>query len=197
MTSAVNRIPAASIITQSFSDQVAEELRRVTVQIFGSAGYRGAGVVWSGDGLIVTNTHVVNGNSMVRLYDGRTRRAELVRKDRNADLALLRIPLAGIESASLRDSRSLRTGEMVVAVGHPMGETGAVSLGIVHAPSPGATIEADIRLAPGNSGGPLADAREHVVGINCMVANGIGIAISTAAIDRFLQGNSVAWERAR
>jgi serine protease Do len=133
---------------------------------------------------------------MARLYDGRTCRAELVRKDRNADLALLRIPVSGIESAKLRDSRSLRTGEMVVAVGHPMGEPGAVILGIVHTASPGPLIETEIRLAPGNSGGPLADATGRIVGVNCMVANGMGIAISTAAIQQFLRGNSGAAERA-
>ena len=192
----VNRVAPASITTESLCDLVAEALRQVTVQIFGTAGNHGAGVVWSSNGLIVTNAHVVSGTSMVRLHDGRTCRAELVRKSRNADLAVLRIPVVGIECAKLRDSRTLRTGEVVVAVGHPMGEAGAVSLGIVLTASPGALIEADIRLAPGNSGGPLADAVGHVVGINCMVANGMGIAISTAAIQRFLQGSSTAVERA-
>ena len=195
MASSVNRVVPASITTESLWDQVAEALRRVTVQIFGRAGNHGAGVVWSSDGLIVTNAHVVNGTSMVRLHDGRTCRAELVRKDRNADLAVLRIPVVGIECAKLRDSQSLRTGEVVVAVGHPMGEAGAVSLGIVHRAAPGTLIEADIRLAPGNSGGPLADAAGHVVGINCMVANGMGIAISTAAIQRFLEVSPAAAER--
>src|SRR6266852_2014148 len=173
----MNQIVPTSITTESLWDQVAEALRRVTVQIFGPAGNHGAGVVWSSDGLIVTNAHVVNGSSMVRFHGGRTCPAELVRKNRNADLAVLSIPLVGIDCAKLRDSRTLRACEVVVAVGHPMGETGAVSLGIVHTASPGTLIEADIRLAPGNSGGPLADATGHVVGINCMVASGMGIAI--------------------
>lgn len=124
---------------------------------------------------------------MIRLQDGRTCRAELLRRDRDTDLAALRIPVHGIEHARLRDSRTLRTGEVVVAVGHPMGEAGAVSFGIVHAASRGPWIEADIRLAPGNSGGPLAEASGNVVGINCMVRNGMGVAISTAAIERFLR----------
>lgn len=197
MASTVNRFLPASITSESLSDQVVEALRQVTVQIFGPTGNRGAGVIWSSDGVIVTNAHVVNGTSMVRLYDGRTCRAELVRKDRDADLALLRISVGGIESAKLRNSRTLRSGEVVLAVGHPMGEAGAVSFGIVHRASPGALIEADIRLAPGNSGGPLADALGDVVGINCMVANRMGVAISTAAIQQFLEGKSGAWERAR
>lgn len=197
MASAVNRFLPASITFESRTDQVVEALRQVTVQIFGPTGNCGAGVIWSSDGLIITNAHVVNGASMVRLYDGRTFGAEVVRKDRDTDLALLRISVLGIKSAKLRNMRSLRTGEMVIAVGHPMGETGAVSFGIVHRASPGALIEADIRLGPGNSGGPLADASGHVVGINCMVANGMGVAISTAAIQQFLKGNSAEWKRAR
>ena len=195
MASAVNRVVAESITTESFGVQVAEALRRVTVQIFGPAGNHGAGVVWSSDGLIVTTAHVVNGASMVRLHDGRTCRAELVRKDRNADLAVLRIPVVGIECAQLRESQTLRTGEVVLAVGHPLGEAGAVSLGIVHRAATASLIEADIRLSPGNSGGPLADAAGQVVGINCMVANGMGIAISTVAIQRFLEVNPAAAER--
>jgi serine protease Do len=68
-----------------------------------------------------------------------------------------------------------------------MGEAGAVSAGIVHTSSPGAWIQTDARLAPGNSGGPLADSAGRVVGINSMVVNGMGIAISTAAVQRFLR----------
>jgi serine protease Do len=192
----MNRVVAPSITTEGLWQQVAEALQRVTVQVVGPAGNHGAGVVWSSDGVIVTNAHVVGGTSIVRLHDGRTYRAELVPKDRKADLAMLRIPGVGIECAKLRDSRTLRTGEVLVAVGHPLGETGAVSLGIVHTASSGSLIEADIRLEPGNSGGPLADVEGHVVGINCMVANGMGIAISTEAIQRFLQGRSAPVERA-
>ena len=196
MASAVNRVVRESITTESLGDQLSEALQRVTVQIFGPAGNHGAGVVWSGDGLIVTTAHVVHGTSMVRLHDGRTCRAELLRMDRNADLAVLRIPVGEIECAKLRESQTLRTGEVVMAVGHPMGEAGAVSLGIVHRAAPGSLIEADIRLAPGNSGGPLADAAGYVVGINCMVANGMGVAISTAAVQRFLEASPAAAERA-
>src|ERR1700757_4549480 len=192
MTGTVNRVAPPGIFTESLWDGLAEALRRVTVQISGPAGDHGAGVVWSSDGLIVTNAHVLNGTSMIRLHDGRTCRAELVGMSRRSDLAVLHIPVSGMESAKLRDSRTLRAGEMVVAVGHPMGEAGAISLGIIHAASPGHLIEADIRLAPGNSGGPLADAAGKVVGINCMVANGMGVAISTAAIQRFLQRSLAA-----
>jgi serine protease Do len=78
---------------------------------------------------------------------------------------------------------------MVIAVGHPMGEAGAISYGIVHAVPAGKLIETDIRLAPGNSGGPLADVTGRVVGINCMVVNRMGIAVSSACAAEFLQSN--------
>lgn len=123
---------------------------------------------------------------MIRLEDGRRCRAELVARDHRLDLAILRIPVSALESAKRRHS-TLRTGEVVVAVGHPPGEAGAVSFGIVHAAPRGHLIEADIRLLPGNSGGPLADASGRVVGLNFMVANGLAVAVSTAAIERFLK----------
>jgi serine protease Do len=76
---------------------------------------------------------------------------------------------------------------MVMAIGHPIGEAGAVSIGIVHGASRGHLIEADIRLLPRDSGGPLADVSGRVVSINSMVANGTGVATSTAAVEQFLE----------
>lgn len=194
MASAVNRVAPPGIISKCAWDDLAQSLRRVTVQIFGHAGHHGAGTVLRSDGVIVTNAHVVNGFSMVRLQDGRSCHAAFVAGDRRLDLAVLRIPLRGLESAQRRDSSSLRAGEVVVAIGHPLGETGAVSFGIVHAAPLGDLVEADIRLWPGNSGGPLADASGRIVGINCMVANGMGVAVSTAAIQRFLRQHAAAVE---
>jgi len=124
---------------------------------------------------------------MVRLHDGHTFHAELVQRHQPADLAALRIPVGGLQGPELRDSQTLRPGEMVIAVGHPMGALGAVSTGIVHAASAGTWVQADIRLAPGNSGGPLADAAGRVVGINSRVANGMGVAVSTGAVLQFLR----------
>jgi serine protease Do len=90
---------------------------------------------------------------------------------------------------TIRDAHTLRTGEVVIAVGNPMGEPGAVSVGIVHrAPKIGESlIGADVKLAPGNSGGPLADAEGRIVGINTMVAYGLGCAITSNAIAEFLR----------
>jgi serine protease Do len=196
MAGAVNRVFPESISSGSGASAVMERLRRVTVQILGRDGGRGAGVVWTADGLIVTNAHVADGSAMVRLHDGRIVRAELVGRHPPADLAALRIPLRGLAFAELRESQTLRPGELVIAIGHPREASEALSMGIVHAASADAWVEADIRLAPGNSGGPLADAAGRVVGINSMVANGMGIAVSTAAIREFLWRGSAATEGA-
>jgi serine protease Do len=91
--------------------------------------------------------------------------------------------------AAVGDARALRTGEIVVALGHPFGVPGALSLGIVHAVPNGddSWLRADIRLAPGNSGGPLAALDGAVVGINCMIARGLGIAIPSHVAGRFVR----------
>lgn len=183
----MNRVTASCIPSESLWSGVAENLKRVTVQIVGPEGSRGAGVVWSAEGLILTNAHVVRRPATVRLYDGCTLPAEIEARDPEHDLAALRVRADGMAFATVRDSRTLRTGEMVIAVGHPFGDADAVSVGLVHGAAAGASVETDVRLLPGNSGGPLADAAGRVVGINCMVADGIGVAVSTAAIAEFLR----------
>jgi serine protease Do len=90
--------------------------------------------------------------------------------------------------AKWRDARTLRAGELVLAVGNPMGITGASSVGVL-ASQPADDelfVRADIRLQPGNSGGPLADAEGRVIGINSMVVNGMGIAVSSNTVEGFL-----------
>lgn len=186
MARALNRVSTASITSESLWSEVADRLRRVTVRIVGRES-NGAGIVWNTEGLIVTNAHVVNEVALIRLHDRRVFDAELILRDRTRDLAALRIRARALECAELRDSATLRPGELVIAVGHPMGATGAISTGIVHSTSPGAWIQTDARLAPGNSGGPLADSAGRVVGINCMVVDGMGVAISTTTVQQFLR----------
>ena len=96
------------------------------------------------------------GSSRVRVFDGRCWHTELVRRDRERDLVMLCIPVPGIGSANVHDSRTQRAGEMVIAVGHPLGEAAAISYGIVLAVPAGKLIEADIRPVPGDSGRPVA-----------------------------------------
>lgn len=186
MSGVANRVSTGSISSGDGWLGVAEDLCRVTVEILSRDGRRGAGVIWTSDGLVVTNAHVANGPAVIRFHDGFSVPAELVGRYPQGDLAALRADLQGLPVIKRRDSRTLRPGELVIAVGFPSGIDRAVSVGIVHAASEGPWIEADIRLAPGNSGGPLADAQGRVSGINAMVMSGMGIAVSTVAIQRFL-----------
>jgi serine protease Do len=148
--------------------------------------------VWRSDGLIVTNAHVAQRGATVVLADGRVFDAELVRWDPERDLAALRIAASALPAAQVGDAETLRVGEMVFAVGNPLGLTGALTAGMIHAIGPRHEprprwIQADLRLAPGNSGGPLADARGHVVGVNAMVAGGLALAVPSSTVERFLR----------
>ena len=92
----------------------------------------------------------------------------------------------GLEAATAGDSAALRPGELVIAVGNPLGFAGALSTGIVH--SSGARwIHADVQLAPGNSGGPLANAHGQVIGVNTAIVNGLGAAVPSKVALDFLQ----------
>jgi serine protease Do len=127
----------------------------------------------------------------VGLADGRIFKAELIHRDPRYDLAGLQIAASAMPSAEPRNASSLRTGELVLAVGNPAEATGAFTVGVVSArPKPtDVLVRADIRLAPGNSGGPLADARGRVVGINSMIMGGFGIAVTSSAVERFIAGD--------
>jgi serine protease Do len=172
--------------------EIAERLARVTVHVRAGGRSAGAGVVWLRGGLIVTNAHVAAGpRAEVVLPDGRALPARVIARDPGRDLAALTVAADELDAALRADARGLRAGELVVAVGHPLGVAYASSLGVVHrAPSgargPGGWLHADIRLAPGNSGGPLADASGRVVGINAMIVGGLGIAVPTHLVEAFV-----------
>jgi len=177
---------------------LAERLRRVTVRLqIGGAG-EGCGIVWRPDGLVVTNAHVARGRTArVRLEDGATVEGRVLARDPSVDLAVLAIAARDLTAASLGDTAALRPGELVVALGHPLGVANAVSLGVVHevVREPDGTprwIAADLRLAPGNSGGPLAGADGRIVGINTLVAGGLGYALPVPLIARFLRRAGLA-----
>jgi serine protease Do len=170
-------------------------LRQITVQVRTAGTGAGSGIVWRPDGLIVTNAHVARGpRAVVELWDGRTFEARVTARDPRRDLATLQVPAAGLPAATPGDPRALRVGDLVLAMGNPLGVTGALAVGIVHAVEGrnGADgraprwIRADVRLAPGNSGGPLADARGRVVGVNTLIAGGLGCAVPTTTVERFL-----------
>lgn len=175
--------------------EIAEKLRRSTVHISDGRHGHGSGVIVKPEGVIITNAHVAPFSPMeVELWDGRRVQAVLSMRDAARDVAVLRVPLSELPAAPFADSDQLRVGELVIAVGNPLGFTGALTTGVVHAVGrvpglgPRQWIQADVRFAPGNSGGPLANARGHIVGINTMVAGGVGLAIPSNAVSRLLRG---------
>jgi serine protease Do len=158
----------------------------------------GAGVIWDEDGLVVTNYHVIRGSTpRISLLDGRERKAEVIARARQLDLALLKIEMPADQAAvSAADSRQLRIGQFVLALGHPWGQIASLSAGIIS--SLGSiklgwrgrkvpVIRTDARLAPGNSGGPLLDAGGRVIGINSMIMGGdLGVAIPSHVVADFI-----------
>ncbi|MFN6541392.1 MAG: S1C family serine protease, partial [Nostoc sp. EkiNYC01] len=165
-------------------------LRLHTVKVkSGSLGV-GSGVIWQSDGLIITNAHVATSNrATVELADGRVFDAVRTQFDPQQDLAALKIVVTDLTAATIGNSEALRVGELVLAVGNPFADSGAVTTGIIYANNQRAVM-ADLQLYPGNSGGPLADCLGQIVGINTMIVNGLAVAVKSNTVERFLQGNS-------
>ena len=181
--------------------EVAEKLRRSTVQVLSgnqARGGSGSGIIWDANGTVITNAHVARDEQVrVELWDGRSLSAEVVARDAYADLVKLRLRTSNLCAATWRESTSLRAGELSVAVGNPLGFVGALTTGVIHGAGPvrglgrRSWVHAAIRLAPGNSGGPLADAAGRVIGVNTMVvAGGLALAIPSESVVRFLEQGS-------
>ena len=172
-------------------DGLAALVRGYTVQIASRNGTAlGSGVVWHPDGLVVTNAHVVRDPRPVLSVGGAGEfEGRVVAHDARRDLALISIDAAGLVAAPVGDAESLRAGSLVLALGHPLGV--ALTLGVVHAVTTTRGmpryIAADVRLAPGNSGGPLVDTSGRVVGINAMIVGGLGVAIAITVVRAFLR----------
>jgi serine protease Do len=181
--------------------EIAEQLRRSTVLIHSGGRGSGSGVIWSSDGFLVTNAHVVHGaRPTVQLWDGREFEATTQSRDPRRDLAQLRINATNLPAATPGDSARVRPGELAIAIGNPMGFVGALATGVIHGVGPirrmgwQSWVQAAVRLAPGNSGGPLADARGRIVGINTMVAGRLALAIPSNDVQDFLSTGPVdAW----
>src|SRR5206468_9301650 len=163
----------------------------------------GSGFVWSSDGIIVTNNHVVEGASRitVNFQDGTQLPAKLIGVDPDSDVAVLRVDAKGLAAAPIGASSDLMIGESVIAVGNPFGLSGSVTTGVVSAlgrsvPSKeeGRTftdfIQTDASINPGNSGGPLLNIEGKVIGINVAIyanAQGIGFAIPVDRARKVIQ----------
>jgi serine protease Do len=149
----------------------------------------------------VTNAHVARGSRLqVELWDGRQFDAKIAARDPRRDLASVQIDASDLAAVAVADSSAIRPGELALAVGNPLGFLGALSTGVVHAVGPvrgiglQSWVQSDLRLAPGNSGGPLASARGEVIGINTMVAGRLALAIPSNSVASFLSaGSSDGW----
>ncbi len=172
----------------------------------------GSGVIIDESGYILTNNHVVEGATTlkVRLHDDRELRAELVGTDPKTDIAVIRVRAEGLRAAPLHTASDLRVGQWVLAVGSPFGLSRTVTVGIVSAVGRGSMgitdygdfIQTDAAINRGNSGGPLIDLRGRVVGINTAIfspnggSSGIGFSIP-ASMARAVKDQLIASGRVR
>jgi serine protease Do len=169
-------------------------LRETVVEVRSGETGSGTGVVWGGAGLVVTNAHCAPRGALLEVdVTGRWREARVIAYHPRHDLALLATPSVSGPLLEIRDAESLRPGELVFAHGHPLGVRDALAMGVVHAIARDERtnyprwIVADVRLAPGNSGGPLVDAEGRLVGINSMVVNSLGVAVPATLVQRFVE----------
>jgi serine protease Do len=172
---------------------LSEMLRRAVVEVRSGDSGSGTGIIWGGAGLVVTNAHCVQRGAPLQVGgDGKWREADALAYHPHHDLALLAAPSISGPLLEIRDPESLRPGELVFAHGHPLGVHDALAMGVLHAVArdkrgDARWIVADVRLAPGNSGGPLVDSEGRLVGINCMVVNGLGVAVPAGLVQRFVE----------
>jgi len=205
-------LDAYSQVVTTVAARVLPSVAALAVRTGRGAG-AGSGVVFTADGFLLTSAHVVTGatGGTVQFADGQEARFDVVGTDPLADLAVLRTRATGAVPATLGDADTLRIGQLVVAVGNPMGLAGSVTAGVVsglgrslpardgrHVRLIDDVIQTDAALNPGNSGGALADATGAVVGVNTAVAGyGLGLAVPVNATTRQIIAELLSTGRVR
>src|SRR6476620_4432108 len=188
-------LDAYSDAVTAVADRVGPAVVRVERAAANGRGGMGSGVVISPDGLVLTNSHVVDGAKELRLTDteGRTMEARLIGEDPDTDLALVRAGAArNLTAAHLGDSKTLKRGQLAVAIGNPLGFESTVTAGVISALGRSLrartgrliedVIQTDAALNPGNSCGPLVSSRGEVIGINtAVIAGAQGICFAVAS----------------
>ncbi len=181
-------------VLQQMSDDLEALVRRAAPSVASVGHARGAGsaTVLTPDGYLLTNAHVVDGQTelRVRFADGLRLPARIVGRDIATDLAVLRVDAGGLPALPVRERPDVRVGQVVVAIGNPLGFERSVSIGVISATGRAMPVakgnlfdgfvQTDAAINPGNSGGPLVDADGRMVGINTAIAayaQGIGFAI--------------------
>ena len=177
--------------------ELVDKTRGSLVQITNGCG-TGAGTIWHPEGLIITNAHVV-GRSPLRIVlpDGTTTPARILAHDVANDVAALLVEASGLPAINLGESRSLKSGQWVLAMGNPWGVVGSVTFGAVIGAgtdllegmaSGREWVAVNLHLRPGYSGGPLIDSQGRLVGINTMMTSpDIGMAVPVHVVKAFLR----------